>query len=120
MLRDFKCDCPVYLACGFTDLRAGIERLAGIVEYQFNLDPFQKTLFLFCGRRKDRIKGLYWEGDGFLLLMKRLEEGRFQWPKDRDEAKQITAQQYRRLMEGLKIDGPKAPGTASKPMNNSE
>ncbi len=51
-----------------TDLRRGIDRLAGIVQSQFQLDPFQHALFLFCGRRKDRIKGLYWEGDGFALL----------------------------------------------------
>ena len=44
-----------------------------IVQSQFQLDPFQKMLFLFCRRRQDRIKGLYWEGDGFLLLYKRLE-----------------------------------------------
>ena len=43
---------------------------------------FQNALFLFCGRRKDRIKGLYWEGDGFVLLYKRLESGSFQWPRN--------------------------------------
>ena len=53
----------VYLACGYTDLRLGIDGLASIVQSQFNLNPFQKrTLFLFCGRRADRIKGLLWEG----------------------------------------------------------
>ncbi len=68
MLNDFKCGCPVYLACGYTDLRRGIDGLAGLVQTQFRLDPFQNALFLFCGRRKDRIKGLYWEGDGFVPL----------------------------------------------------
>ena len=66
MLSDFKCGCPVYLACGYTDLRRGIDGLAGLVQTRFRLDPFQNALFLFCGRRKDRIKGLYWEGDGFV------------------------------------------------------
>lgn len=56
----------VYLAMGFTDLRRGIDGLAGIIRFQFNLDPYDKnTLFLFCGRRCDRIKALLWEGDGF-------------------------------------------------------
>lgn len=55
----------VYLAMGFTDLRRGIDGLATIVRFQFKLDPYDKnTLFLFCGRRCDRIKALLWEGDG--------------------------------------------------------
>ncbi len=115
MLNDFKCNCPVYLACGYTDLRRGIDGLAGKVQGQFGLDPFQKALFLFCGRRKDRIKGLYWEGNGFVLVYKRLESGRFQWPRDGDEALALTAQQYRWLMEGMEIVQPKA----HKPVSGS-
>lgn len=78
----------IYLACGYTDLRYGIDGLAGVVSENFHLNPFDKgTLFLFCGRRADRIKGLFWEGDGFLLLYKRLENGRFQWPRTPEEAR---------------------------------
>ena len=108
MLNDFKCSCPVSVACGYTDLRRGIDGLAGMVQTQFQLNPFQNALFLFCGRRKDRIKGLYWEGNGFVLLYKRLESGSFQLPRNGDEARQLTAQQYRWLMEGLSIEQPKA------------
>lgn len=68
----------MFLATGFTDLRRGIDGLAAIVQQQFELDPFTNTLFLFCGRRCGRIKALYWEGDGFVLLYKRLESGSFQ------------------------------------------
>lgn len=103
MLNDFNCSCPIYIACGYTDLRRGIDGLASIVQSQFQLDPFQKMLFLFCGRIQDRIKGLYWEGDGFLLLYKRLENGAFQWPRNKDEVRQLTPQQYRWLMEGLML-----------------
>ena len=78
------------------------------MQENFALDPFTNTLFLFCGRRKDRIKGLLWEGNGFLLLYKRLEIGSFQWPRTGEEARQLTPQQYRWLMEGLSIDQPKA------------
>ncbi|MGN8968391.1 IS66 family insertion sequence element accessory protein TnpB [Dysosmobacter sp.] len=46
---------------------------------QFELDPFTNTLFLSCGRKRDRIKGLYWERDGFILLYKRPEQGTYQW-----------------------------------------
>ena len=68
MLSDFTGADRVYIACGYTDLRRGIDGLAAIVQQQFNLDPFTNTLFLFCGRRRDRIKALYWEGNGFVLL----------------------------------------------------
>ena len=108
MLNDFSCNCPVYLAAGFTDLRRGIDGLAQTVQQQFQLNPFQSMLFLFCGRRRDRIKALYWEGDGFVLLYKRLENGSFQWPRSGEEARQLSPQQYRWLMEGLSIEQPKA------------
>lgn len=94
----------IYMACGYTDLRRGIDGLAGIVQNEFELNPFQNILFLFCGRRTDRIKGLLWEGDGFLLLYKRLEDGKFQWPRSEDEARAITPQQFRWLTEGLSIE----------------
>ena len=70
MLNDFNCSCPVYIACGYTDLRRGIDGLANLVKTQFQMDPFQRALFLFCGRLQDWLKALYWEGDGFLLLYK--------------------------------------------------
>ena len=93
---------------GYTDLRRGIDGLAELVRQQFRLDPFSNTLFLFCGRKRDRIKALYWEGNGFLLLYKRLERGVYQWPRSESEARELTPQQYRWLMEGLKVDQPKA------------
>ena len=108
MLSDFSGADRIYIACGYTDLRRGIDGLAGIVQQQFRLDPFSNSLFLFCGRRRDRIKALYWEGNGFILLYKRLEEGVFQWPRSEAEARELTPQQYRWLMEGLRIDQSKA------------
>ena len=94
----------IYLATGYTDLRRGIDGLASIVKYEFQLDPFDRnTLFLFCGRRTDRIKGLLWEGDGFLLLYKRLGTGAFSWPRSADEAIEISYDQYRLLMQGFDI-----------------
>ena len=108
MLSDFTGADRVYIACGYTDLRRGIDGLAAIVHQQFNLDPFTNTLFLFCGRRRNRIKALYWEGNGFVLLYKRLESGSFQWPRKESEASVLTPQQYRWLMEGLSVDQPKA------------
>ena len=95
----------VYIALGYTDLRWGIDGLASIVQEQFQLEPFTNTLFLFCGRRRDRIKGLLWEGDGFLLLYKRCESGHYQWPKNTAEAKalQLCPDQLRDLLNGFSI-----------------
>ena len=90
MLNDFFHPDKVIIACGYTDLRRGIDGLAGLVQEKYQLDPFEETLFLFCGRRADRIKGLYWDGDGFILLYKRLENGSFQWPRKTEDARSIT------------------------------
>ena len=100
----FPEDVRIFIACGQTDMRKSIDGLAAIVSQTFKLDPFQNALYLFCGRRRDRVKALYWEGDGFLLLYKRLENGSFQWPRSNDEAREITPQQYRWLLEGLSVD----------------
>ena len=108
MLNPSSAADKVYLACGYTYFRKRIDVLARMVQQQFELDPFTNTLFLFCGRRRDRVKGLYWEGDGFILLYKRLEQGVYQWPRSESEVRSLTPQQYRWLMEGLKIEQPKA------------
>lgn len=108
MLNDISQNQQVYLVTGYTDLRRSIDGLAMIVQGQLRLDPFSSALFLFCGRRRDRIKGLLWEGDGFLLLYKRLDNGQFQWPRNETEAKLLTSQQTRWLLEGLTIEQPKA------------
>ena len=109
MLNDLSSISQVYIACGYTDLRLGIDGLATLVQRDFNLDPFHSgILFLFCGRRTDRIKGLLFEGDGFLLLYKRLENGSFQWPRNETEMKALTPQQYKWLMEGLALEQRKA------------
>jgi transposase len=114
MLKDFTGARNIYIACGYTDLRKGIDGLSYLVQGAFHMDPFTDSLFLFCGRRADRIKALYWEGDGFVLLYKRLESsGRFQWPRTPNEVKSITQQQYRWLMEGLCLEQRKAMKDAS-------
>ena len=91
MLNDAKGFSRIIIACGRTDLRRGIDGLAAIVQEQFQMDPGEKNvLFLFCGTKPDRIKGLVYEGDGYLLLYKRLSAGRFRWPRNRQEAMSIT------------------------------
>lgn len=104
MLGDIRAAKDIYIACGYTDMRKSIDGLAALVQEQFQVDPFSSSLFLFCGRRCDRIKALLWEGDGFVLLYKRLENGKFQWPRSESELQPISRQQFRWLMEGLKIN----------------
>ena len=104
MLGDIIAAEQIYIACGYTDMRKSIDGLAALVREQFRMDSFPPSLFLFCGRRCDRIKALLWEGDGFVLLYKRLENGTFQWPREPGELQSISWQQFRWLMEGLKIE----------------
>ena len=80
----------VYLACGFTDMRKSINGLAALVEGSFKHDLFSKSVFVFCNRNRDRVKLLYWDGDGFWLYFKRLETGRFKWPTLADEEKTMS------------------------------
>lgn len=91
----------VFLACDHTDMRKLIDGLAAIVQQNFKLNPFSQDIFMFCGRRKDRIKVLSWDGDGFSLLYKRLDNGKFRWPKDKNEVISISEQQLRWAHGGL-------------------
>jgi len=94
-----------YIAAGYTDLRYGINGLASLIQSKYHLSPFDEgTLFLFCGRKSDRIKGLLWEGDGFLLLYKRIEKGRYCWPRSKEELRSLTKEQNSLLMKGLTFD----------------
>ena len=104
MLNDASCFKQVYIVTGYTDLRSGIDRLAALVQSYLGDHCFEPdTIYLFCGRKTDRIKGLLWENDGYLLLYKRLEAGSFQWPRTESEVRGLTQQQFRWLMEGLTI-----------------
>ncbi|HFI0306870.1 TPA: IS66 family insertion sequence element accessory protein TnpB [Streptococcus suis] len=93
----------VYLVCGKTDMRQGIDSLAYLVKSQFNLDPFSGQVYLFCGGRKDRFKVLYWDGQGFWLLYKRFENGKLAWPNNEEEVKTLTSEQVDWLMKGFSI-----------------
>ena len=114
MLGDLSRVEKIYLRTGYTDMRKQLDGLVDIIQYSFQLDPYSNSLFLFRGRRCDRIKALHFEKDGFCLYYKRLDDGRFQWPRDSSEERNLSRQEYRWLLEGLSIDQPKAIRPARK------
>ena len=100
-------------------MRKHLNGLVDIIQYDFKLDPYSNSVFLFCGRRADRIKAVHYEGNGFCLLYKRYENGRLKWPRNSSEVRQLSFQQLRWLLEGLSPDQPNAvrewsPETAHK------
>ena len=104
MLKDAECFTHIYLRTGRTDMRLGIDGLLAVIGGQMELDPTEPgSIFLFCGHKKDRIKALIFEGDGWLLCYKRLTgDCSYQWSRDESEAGKLTKQQFRWLMEQLK------------------
>ena len=95
----------VYLACGKTDMRKSINGLSEIVANVFNLDLFCGALFVFCNGTRNRLKILVWDGDGFWLLFKRLEKGRFRWPAVGEEATMtLTAEELSILLGGARVE----------------
>lgn len=107
MLKELSAE-NIYIVCEHTDMRKSIDGLAAIVQQQYKLDLFSSSAFLFCGRRRNRLKMLLWEADGFILLYKRLEDGKFNWPRSEQEVRNLTREQYIWLMQGLSVDQPKA------------
>jgi transposase len=94
----------IHIACGPTDLRKSIDGYALIIQETFHLSPFTESLFLFCNRKKDKLKIIHFEESGFWLYYKRLEQGKFKWPKHKGELKSIDQRQFRWLLEGLSIE----------------
>ena len=94
-------DTQVYLAVGVTDMRKQINGLSIMVEQALSLDPFTGDLFVFCNRRRNMIKVLYWDKNGFCLWHKRLEKDRFKWPRTKQEVLLIGTRELDWLLEGL-------------------
>ena len=95
----------VYLACGKTDMRKNINGLAAIVESRFKLDPFSGALFVFCNYRRDRLKILVWDDDGFWLCCKRLEKAHFRWPGPGEEATMLlSGEELDVLLGGARVE----------------
>lgn len=91
----------IWIACGATDLRNGFDGLAALIQTQLSEDAYSGQLFVFRGRRGDRIKALWWDGDGLCLFAKRLESGRFVWPQAQQGTVHLTPAQLSMLLEGI-------------------
>jgi len=96
----------IYLACGYTDMRKSINGLAAIVGNSFELDLFGRAAFAFCNRKRDRLKILEWDGDGFWLYFKRLERGRFRWPglEDGEKTMALSGEELSCLIGSAKLE----------------
>ena len=92
----------VYLHLAPVDFRLNINGLAALVERSLGLNPFEPTLYVFGNRRRNRVKILGWDRNGFWLLLKRLEEDRFVWPDDVTAAS-LTVEQLHWLLEGIDV-----------------
>jgi len=111
MLGDITVADEIYVICGYTDMRKSIDGLCSLIQDQLKMDPGKnRAIYLFCGKRNDRIKVLLHERDGYVLLYKRLDAGigKYRWPRNRNEVKPITWRQFDWLMSGLEIEQPKA------------
>jgi len=98
MLKNLNTD-HIYIVCGHTDMRKSIDGLAAIIQQQYQLDLFSNSAFLFCRRRRNRMKVLLWEDSGFLLLYKRLENGKFSWPRNEQEVRDLTYEELKKAYE---------------------
>ena len=108
MLGDIARVQKIYLVTGRTDMRKSFDGLMSIIRDTYQMDPYANAVYLFCGRKHNTLKALYFDKTGFVLMQKRLDQGRFQWPQDPSQARELTRQELRWLLEGLSINQPKA------------
>jgi transposase len=98
----------VYLVLGITDMRKSVNGLSILVSEHIGFDPLSGHLFAFCNRRKNILKILYWERNGFCLWYKKLEKSVFKWPRSEAEVLEIRERELRWLLDGLVLNQPRA------------
>lgn len=115
MIGDISGSTSIYIVTGQTDMRKSINGLCAIIKDKLGTEINRHSIYLFCGRRCDRIKILLKEEDGIVLLYKRLDvKGRYRWPRNQSEVRPLTWRQFDWLMSGLDIEQPKAIGNSGK------
>ncbi len=103
LIANMPSDLQIFLCTGYVDLRKSIDGLSAVIEDDYGLNPFSKSIYCFCGRRADRSKMLFFDGNCFILLLWRMEEIRFQWPRKDGEMWQLTHYHFVKLLKGEKI-----------------
>lgn len=95
----------IYIALGATDMRKGFDGLCGLVIEQLKQDPLCGALYLFINKRRDRMKVLYWDGDGLAIWYRRLEQGTFRLPKVNPETSsiEIRSDEFTMLLRGIDL-----------------
>ena len=104
LLKEIK---TIYIAYGSTDFRKQIYSLCSIVQNQYKMNPYDKAAYIFCNKKRTSIKILCYDKNGFILAQKSLlekEKMKFKWPKNAEELKKITKQQFNWLLSGLEIE----------------
>jgi transposase len=100
----WQLDNPIYLHRDVVDFRKSINGLSVIVDEAMGLSPFESGIFVFCNRRRDKLKVLYWDKTGFALWYKRLEKDKFKWPhKTTEQTLMLNHEQWNWLLRGLNV-----------------
>jgi len=96
-------DTRIFVASGHTDMRKGFDGLCGLVTSVLEMDPLSGQLFLFINRRRDKMKILYWDGDGLAIWYRRLEQGTFQFPNTEEgqASVEIRSDELTMLLRGI-------------------
>lgn len=96
----------IFLAVGITDMRKSFNGLCDLARHRLEDDPTSGHLFVFCNRRRNRLKILYWDGSGLWVCTKRLEKGRFSWPQRAEEGPKATlrSEELMLLLGGIDLD----------------
>lgn len=91
----------VYIKPGHTDMRKSFNGLTGIIQNEFGLEPYSKSLFVFCNRKSNLLKIIYWDRNGFCIWQKRLEQDRFPWPEDEKSVIEISQEELNWILNGI-------------------
>ena len=112
LMKDIREYSGIFIACGATDLRRGVDGLAHMVKQDFNLDPFGNYVFLFCNRGRNRLKGITWDKNGFCMYYKRLDGmgAKFAWPCNPEAVRNVSVAQLELLLSGMSVDPPRGFG----------
>jgi len=115
LLKDIHEYSGIYVACGATDLRKSVDGLAHIIKQDFEMDPFENYLYMFCNKNRNRLKCLWWDRNGFWLCYKRLDGAgaRFVWPNTPESVRDINVPQIKKLLSGMSVDPPRGFGEIS-------